>query len=570
VAEQMSLPFDINRPALEGGRTARLPSLGFMREQAMVARDAETYVAALHASIGDMGKAQDDGVTTAMKALNVQVPQAYAYANFSFMPDANNWGLMQWPGINPESLRKICRENIAPQLVIRSRVADMRRYSALSTHLWEPGWNIVMRDDKETPTAQDKRDMKACASFILNGSRDYDNDPRERDAALLTPLQYLLATFADDIHTFDGWALWTQCDRLGRPIAFANLPAGLIRLALPNQGLKGDRRYFAAMIDQTMNPVKMFTRRELLWSVMNPRTDPAAMGYGHPLPEVGVRLIQAFQSAIDLNADSFVRNGIPNGMLLLKGDFFQQEQVDALMREWTNMKRGVSKMWGMPVMSIPEEGDVEILNFMDMKGEEVRYKDHMNMMAGMYCIISNFPVRRLGLFASGQRRDNQPVPDESVEVQGVDDPGLPSHLMFLEDRFNPYLIWPTWPRIKLTFHGKDPKSDARRYEALAKVRTWREARAEADLPRLTTQASAELKLLAEIMELCPADPNMSGVFQTVAVAMLKAQLGTDDTKDDKTPGAITTGKIDPAKSQEHGHRAGVLRNSKSEAARTVQ
>ena len=103
-------------------------------------------------------------------------------------------------------------------------------------------------------------------------------------------------------------------------------------------------------------------------------------------------------------------------MLLLKGDYFNQDQIDALMREWTNMKRGISKLWGMPVMSVPEGGEVELLQFMDLKGEDVRYKDHLNMMAGLVCLVYNFPVRRLGLFASGNKRDNQPVQDAAIEI----------------------------------------------------------------------------------------------------------------------------------------------------------
>ena len=84
-------------------------------------------------------------------------------------------------------------------------------------------------------------------------------------------------------------------------------------------------------------------------------------------------------------------------MLLLMGDYFNQSQIDALMREWTNMKRGVSKMWGVPVMAVPEGGEVEVMSFMDMKGQEIRYRDHLNLMGGLYCVISQFPPRRLGV-----------------------------------------------------------------------------------------------------------------------------------------------------------------------------
>ncbi len=211
-------------------------------------------------------------------------------------------------------------------------------------------------------------------------------------------------------------------------------------------------------------------------------------------------------------------------MLLLKGDYFQQDQIDALMREWTNMKRGISKMWGMPVMAIPGEGDVEVLQFMDLKGEDVRYRDHMNMMMGLICLVYNFPVRRLGMFVSGHTKDNQVSNDASIEIQGADDSGLPALLMHVENTINPYLLWTNWPHLRFEFLNKNPKEDARSFQARSVARTWGEARAETDLPPLEKVYPPELKELAMIMEGCPEDPNKASVYQTVAVTMLKAQL----------------------------------------------
>jgi hypothetical protein len=560
------LPFDINGSSSSESNTgprAMLPSTTALGMDAGFVQDVQSYVAALHMTLGDTpNRPPEPSNMVAAKALGVAVPQAYSFANLSFMPDAANYGLMQWPGINPESLSKICRENIGPRLIIEQRVADMEQYAGVSAKPWEPGWHIELREASETPARKDLQDIKDATSFIFNGSRDYGyQDARERDSRLLTPFHMFLRQFASDIHTYDGWAIWTQPDRLGRPIAFANLPAGLIRLAMPGRGIRGDTKLFAALIDQTMNPVKMFTRNELVWSVMNPRTDPAAMGYGFPSPEQAMRLIQALQSAIDLNASVFDKNGIPNGMLLLKGDYWQQEQIDALQREWTNMKRGVSKMWGMPIMGVPEDSDVVLLDFMDLKGQEVRYKDHMNMMVGFYAIICQFPIARLGLFASGGQRDNKPAQNEATDIQGIDDPGLPAHLLFIENRINSYLVWPTWPHLKFVFMNKNPKQDARAYQERTKTRTWGEARAQLDMQPLAKIAPAHLKPLAEIMDLAPMDPALGGIFQTVATQMLEAQLGVGDNKDQKKVGAPFPSLQDPAITESHGYHAGVRRKA---------
>ena len=570
-----ALPFDINRPREGGGPTARfaLPDAQFTPHLL----DASTYLDAVHITIGDVQRGaagMRSSLEEVVKALGVP-PQAYSYATMSSMPDPANAGLLPWPGIAPESLRKIARENIAPQLVIRSRVTDMARYSGLSTHIWEPGWQIVMRDASASISNKDKEDIKEAEQFIWNCNRESTfGDVRERDAAHLHPFDHFLRAFADDTHTLDAWAIWTDMDRMGRIKSFANLPAGNIRLAVPGRGYQGNPRLFAALVDDTGNPVQAFTRDQLVWSVRNPRTDPSAWNYGWSEIEIAVRMVSAFQGAVDLNADTFARNGIPNGMLLLKGDFWNQTQIDALMREWTNMKRGVSKVWGMPVMAIPDKAEVDVLEFMDLKGQEVRYKDHMNMMGGLYCATSQFPSRRLGLFTSGNSRDNAPLPNESTEIAGVDDPGLPPLLGFCANRINEYLIWSTWPHLKLKFNGASPKEDAREYEARKLARTWKEARAEVDLPPLTKGVKAEDRPLMEIMEYCPQDSSMTGVFQSLAVKWLEIKAGPADGEggaatggDTERVGAPFPSKTDPAASQDHGHRAGVRRDSAAEGER---
>lgn len=73
-----------------------------------------------------------------------------------------------------------------------------------------------------------------------------------------------LRQFGDDTHTFDGWSVWTDMDRAGRIKAFANLPAGNIRLAIPGKGYANNPQLFCALVDNTGNPVRPFSRDELV------------------------------------------------------------------------------------------------------------------------------------------------------------------------------------------------------------------------------------------------------------------------------------------------------------------
>lgn len=564
--------FDINRPRDGTSKSAMLPSLKSLGVHPLFGgriRDVNDYLSVMHAAIDEAQTKIAGHLMETYKALGVVPPQAFSYSTMSFMPDPANHGLMQWPGLNAESLRKIAKENVSPQIIIRQRADDIARYADLSTSLTQPGWRIGMRDGSETPNVEDKKQFKEIEHFLFNCSMDGDRDPRDRDAHLINPFEHFLRGFIDDSLTFDGWGIWTDMDKSGVN-AFANLPAGMIKLAVPTRGVRGNPRHFAALVDETGNPVKPLTRQEFVWRIRNVRQDPSVGSYGWPEIEMAISLIQAFTGGIELNKQTFTNSSIPNGMLVLKGDYFNQEQIDALAREWTNMKRGMSKLWGMPVLAMPEDGEVEVIEFMDLKGHDVRYKDHMNLMMGLCCLMWRFPIRRLGMFVSGNHRDNAPPQDAALEMQQSDDPGLAPLLSFVENTINPYFVWPRWPKYKFIFTSKSPKEDARQFQERALARTYGEARTDSDLQDYAKLAGSEHKDLAEIMSLCPTNPVLASVFQALALEKLRAELGTAPgmgAGNPAKPGASMLPQKDPAESQGHGHLGGIRRDSRAERER---
>jgi hypothetical protein len=317
-------------------------------------------------------------------------------------------------------------------------------------------------------------------------------------------------------------------------------------------------------LDEAGTPKQVFTRDELTWYVRNPRTDPEIGGYGNSETAECVKLIGGFENAVDMNVGTFNKSGIPNGMLLLKGDNVNQKVIDLLTREWQNLKRGITKVWSLPAIAVPEGTDIEVLDLSAIKGEDVRYQDYMNMLIGACCTIYAFPVRRLGYRASGRGPDTAPLPDASTKLVDDDDPGLAPLLMHIESLINQYLVWPTWPHLRFTFNGKNPKEDAREYEAKRNALTLGEARALADLPKLEDIVTGDLKEMARIISLAPIDPNLAGVYQAIMAAFVKGE-GAAEGEATPQAGNRMTSKKDPAQSQGHGHAAGVRRDSRAES-----
>lgn len=493
-----------------------------------------------------------------------------SYARMSYMPDATSSGILQWPGVHPEALRKIVRENIAPNLIINTRIDDVLRYSELSTHDWRPGWRIEVFQGRDKKTKEDESKIRDAEAFLANSCEEFGYaDSLERDNQNLTDFQRFSAAIARDSLTFDGIAINTERDEKNRVKSYAPLPAGNMRLVGP-QGYEKDPDAYIVAVDEGGKVVQSYKRNELIWYVRNVRTDPEwavsmTRCYGTSEIDMTLRIIQGVQNIVDYNVDIFNRNGTPNGMLVLTGNGWTQRQVDVLTRMWHNLKRGITKSHAIPVLAAPQNSEVEVVDFSKIKGNEALYQDMLNLMIGMFCTMYRFPVPRFGYRIQGngpiQRHDTKTQDPLSLE----EDPGLVVILGHLERIVNQNFIWPRWPNLKFSYTGKDPKESAREYEFKRNALTWGEARTEVDLPELSTLVeNKEHKELAQLMSLAPIDANLSGIFQTIAGAFVKAAMGLEG--DGAEPGGKMTEKKDPASSESHGHMSGVRRNSKQESS----
>lgn len=510
--------------------------------------------------IGETASALTSQKGNALEKALTLPPEMQSFARFSLLPEVHNGGVIQSPGIPPEALRKIVRENLIPQVIIGLRVADVMRYSRVSKHPWKPGWQVKLKAEGATPTAQDKKDIIAARNFLLNCNFE-TNNARQRDRKRLTDFGRFLGELVRDSLTYDGMAVWTERDLQDRVKSFKTYSAFNIRLCGP-LGYKGDTEIYCVAVDEAGQVIHTFTRETMTWYVRNPRADPDIFGYGYPEIEMAIRLIQAFQNALDMNADVFNRNSIPNGFLTVEG-MWNQRQLDVLSRIWQNLKRGVSKSWALPVIPIPKDGKITVLDLSRLKEGEIYYPDFMNMIGGLFCAVYHFPVARLGYHISGKTRDNEPaVPTTTAPAIDDFDPYLGVLLHQLSDVINEYLIADRWPQLEHCFTGSDPKEDAREYEARTLASTVDERRALHDQEPLESLATTpDEKTIARLMGQAPVDPALGNLYQAIVQVVMapKPAAGEDGGK-----GAAFPSKKDPARAEDHGHTSGVRRNSRAE------
>ena len=494
-----------------------------------------------------------------MKGDGVNIPpSSQSFVTMSTMPDMSNSNILQWVGIPPDSLAKIASENIAPQMIIGMRIADILSYANLSNHPWKKGWRITHREADKNPTKEIRKDVILAENFILNCNTQLTGT--ERDARGYTSFRQFLAALTRDTLIMDGMAVWTDRGDDGKVQAFKTLYSGNIRLAMPG-GYMNDPKIFAVAVDQTGTIITTFTRDELVWYVRNPRSQPDVYGYGLSELQIGVRLIQGFQNAFDMNADTFQRNHVPNGIMLLKGVGWVQRQLDILTRVWNNMLSGITKRWSVPALVVPKDGDISILDLSDIRGKEAYYQDFMNLSIGAFCTVFRFPPHRLGYKASGKGPDSEMPNQTAMERIDEEDIGKEELLDHIELMINEYLLSSRFPHLRFEFTGKNQKSDAREYEERSLAMTMKERRANVGLGSLEDAAKESkddaIIAVGKAMDMAPIDPGVAGIFQALISSQGLTGKGVG-------PEGRIDPKIDPAESELHGGISGVRRDSAAE------
>lgn len=496
----------------------------------------------------------------------VSAPEMQSFARISTMPNTFYRGLVQWPDLPAATLKKIGNDHLIVHTIVQQRVADILRYAERSSHPWKPGWRIELREGLREPSSSDMVDIRDAERFTENCCFDPTWDPRKRDAMGLTSFARFLAGSMRDTERYDGVAWWTDMDVQGRVRAFRALPASNILLAT-REGYEGRKEVFACGVDEAGTVVHQFTRNSLTWLVRNDRTDAEAYGYGYPEIAMLVKIIQAFTNAFEMNADVFTKSAIPPGLLKLKG-MWTQRQVDVISRIWGNLMRGATKKWALPALPIPKDGDIELLDLSRMSGNEAYYQDFVNMLAGLACAIWQFPTTRLGYRISGKGRNSETK--EAIDPAAIvdeEDPGLSPRLNMFQNSYNQYILWTRWPNLQLRFLGKNPKEDAREYEAKKNASTLNQMRALADeKPLQDTVANAEHKEMAELMGMTPVDPGLAGVWQAIVSPYMASKYAKPE---GGSPEAEIRPSTDPARSEGHGHQSGVRRGSAREKGKTA-
>ena len=213
------------------------------------------------------------------------------------------------------------------------------------------GFSITLKDKNAQVTPEQKARITQLENFFSNCGFNKDN---ERGSLLR-----FMKKGIRDLLTLDQITTEIQYRVDGTPFAFWTIdPATIYRHA---QTSIDDNIDFIQMIDCL--PVAEFTSNQLIFDVMNPRSDIEHSLYGYSYVEQAIELITGMINSFTYNQGNFISDNLPRGAILINGDP-DQKNVEIISDYIINMMSDPSQKWRIPVFpSGDENGTIQWVSF---------------------------------------------------------------------------------------------------------------------------------------------------------------------------------------------------------------
>jgi hypothetical protein len=250
--------------------------------------------------------------------------------------------------VNYAILQRVAEKAWLINAIISHVSRQIRPYLKPTTDDNIRGYQIRLKDRSRKATKHEREQATAYSEFFFNTG--YGDDPDRED----TLVQWGVKAVRD-ILRYDEVATEVQRRRKGDPWAFWAVDASTI-YRVWEEGYDGnDKIKFIQEVDTQV--LAQYTRRDLIFDVLNPRTDIEYSGYGYSYVEQAIDLIVAQINTFAYNMGVFTEDRLPRGMLLLNGGA-DLDDVEALEEYIVSiMSGGPQAKWHIPI--VPSGAGVE-------------------------------------------------------------------------------------------------------------------------------------------------------------------------------------------------------------------
>ena len=367
-------------------------------------------------------------------------------------------------------LRRVSEKAWIINLCISTSIKQARPYFKESTGENQRGFRVrnikAMETDREMKEAE-KKEARRLVEFLLK-TGDVE------DANRIDDLDKYATKIIRDLYQLDQISAELQRTRGGELCAFWAIDTATIEVALPSTEQATGIKY-AQVINNI--PYAYYTKDDLIFDCMNPRTDIEKAGYGYSVVEQAIDLVTSSINTFMYNAGFFTENKLPRGLLLLNGPADETEIQD--IEEYiTGLLSGPpGAQWKVPIVPTGRTKQAEsggrLFEWVNLQGtnKEMEFQNWFDLQLSGIAAMFAKSMEELGLHSQKSQpligTNNEPKMEASKSL------GLGDLLTFMQKHFNQILQQKN-PDYCFEFVGYE-KDDLRLVSEIDKteVDTWK-------------------------------------------------------------------------------------------------
>ena len=334
----------------------------------------------------------------------------------------------------PRILRHVGERAWIINLCIITSIRQARPYFKESTGENQRGFRIKHRKSIEAGREMnnaEKNEARRLSDFLMK-TGDCEDPNRTDD------LDKYATKIIRDLYQLDQISTELQWSRNGKDLcAFWAIDTATIEIALP-----GSERTTGIKYAQVINnvPHAYYTREELIFDCMNPRTDIERAGYGYSIVEQSIDLVTSSVNTFTYNASIFTENKLPRGMLLLNAPA-DQEEIEDIEDYITNLLSGTpASQWRIPIVPTgrakSSEGSGKVFEWVKFQesNKDMEFQSWFDLQLSGIAAMFSKSLEELGLHSS----KSQPLVGHDIapRQEASKSLGLGDLLTFLQKHFN--------------------------------------------------------------------------------------------------------------------------------------
>lgn len=411
------------------------------------------------------------------------------------------------PGILSYSMmRSMVERTPVLSAAIMTRVRQARRFCQVAQDDGEPGFRVQHRDKNHEPDKTEEQSIALLQNFLMNSG--WEANPFKRDALGRFAFGDMMAQLVEDSLTLDSCAIEIEYRQDKRSADGLYVVDGSTIRLCSEEGYDGDDSIYAVQVING-NVATGYAREDLICRPRNPVSSIFRGGYGKSEVELMVEVVTGFLNAMTLNIAGFNQNEVPPGLLLLSGNF-GQDDLDAFRRYLNNMMAGPKNRFRLPFMSSKDQEAAASFVKLGDEFNEMYFSKWMTFLVSIICALFGMSPDEINFEAFSAGRSSLSGSDTAEKLADSKDKGLRPLLSYFEQLLSTYIIQPFSEKYVFAWTGLEERDEEKQHELNKLAWTFNEVRQNQGLDPIDGPLGD-----------CPVNPSMVGPW----LQLMQAQAG---------------------------------------------